>query len=143
MKSQGLRIILDSSHLLAPTDCPPHKKSPRLAPGAPFTSRNRSYLLTAILACRSVGRTIGNGGLVTTSLTQRASPPLKYDVAFALRNASMLGCSVPEAALVKPGSSNMTHDPWSISARLRETSCLSVFTRISVPARTVLWLPVM
>src|SRR5678816_3949529 len=54
----------------------------------------------------------------------------------------MLGCSVPEAALVKPGSSNMTHDPWSISARLRETSCLSVFTRISVPARTVLWLPV-
>jgi len=40
-------------------------------------------------------------------------------------------------------SSNMTHDPWSISARLRETCCLSVFTRISVPARTVLWLPVM
>src|SRR5678810_1227544 len=54
----------------------------------------------------------------------------------------MLGCSVPEAALVKPGSSNMTHDPWSISARLRETTGLSVFTRISVPARTVLWLPV-
>src|SRR6188508_816666 len=54
----------------------------------------------------------------------------------------MLGCSVPEAALLKPGSSNMTHDPWSISARLRETTCLSVFTRISVPARTVLWLPV-
>src|SRR5499426_3682487 len=80
--------------------------------------------------------------MVTTSLTQRASPPLKYDVAFALRNASMLGCSVPEAALVKPGSSNRTHDPRSISARLRETCCLSVFTRISVPARTVLWLPV-
>ena len=37
----------------------------------------QTYLLTAILACRSVGRTIGNGGLVTTSLTQRASPPLK------------------------------------------------------------------
>ena len=53
------------------------QKSPRLAPGASFSSRNRSYLLTAILACRSVGRTIGNGGLVTTSLTQRASPPLK------------------------------------------------------------------
>src|SRR3954469_17858899 len=105
-------------------------------------SQNRSYLLTAILACRSVGRTIGNGALVATSLTQRASPPLKYDVAFALRNASMLGCSVPEAALLKPGSSNMTQDPWSISARLRETCCLSVFTRISSPARTVLWLPV-
>src|SRR5678816_2219928 len=53
------------------------QKSPRLAPRASFRSRNRSYLLTAILACRSVGRTIGNGGLVTTSLTQRASPPLK------------------------------------------------------------------
>ena len=51
--------------------------SPRLAPRASFSSRNRSYLLTAILTCRSVGRTIGNGGLVTTSLTQRASPPLK------------------------------------------------------------------
>ena len=54
-----------------------HKKSPRLAPRASFSSRNRSYLLTAMLACRSVGRTIGNGGLFTTSLTQRASPPLK------------------------------------------------------------------
>ena len=56
---------------------PPHKKAPGSAPRALFSSRNRSYLLTAILACRSVGRTIGNGGLVTTSLTQRASPPLK------------------------------------------------------------------
>jgi hypothetical protein len=52
-------------------------KSPGSAPRALFRSRNRSYLLTFILACRSVGRTIGNGGLVTTSLTQRASPPLK------------------------------------------------------------------
>ena len=55
----------------------PSNKSPRLAPRASFSSRHRSYLLTAILACRSVGRTIGNGGLVTTSLTQRASPSLK------------------------------------------------------------------
>src|SRR5690348_11146433 len=70
-------VAANESHLLAPADCPPHKKSPRLAPGASFTSRNGSYLLTAILACRSVGRTIGKGGLVTTSLTQRASPPLK------------------------------------------------------------------
>jgi hypothetical protein len=53
------------------------KKAPGSAPGALFSSRKRSYLLTAILACRSVGRTIGNGGFVTTSLTQRASPPLK------------------------------------------------------------------
>ena len=43
---------------------------------------------------------------------------------------------------MKPGSSKMTHEPLSISVRLRETSRLSVFTWISVPARTVLWLPV-
>ena len=33
-------------------------------------------LLTEMLACRSVGRTIGSGGLLTTSFTQRASLPL-------------------------------------------------------------------
>src|SRR6516162_2100732 len=54
----------------------------------------------------------------------------------------MLASSIPEAALVKPGSSKMTHEPRSISLILRETSRLSVFTRISEPARTVLWLPV-
>ena len=84
-----------------------------------------------------------NGAASAITIDQGTGLTQLISVAFALRNASMLGCSVPEAALVKPGSSNRTHDPWSISARLRETSCLSVFTRISVPARTVLWLPVM
>src|SRR5690348_12401146 len=37
----------------------------------------------------------------------------------------------------------MTHESLFISLRLTLTSGLSVFTRISVPARTVLWLPVM
>jgi hypothetical protein len=53
------------------------KKAPGLHRGLRSVREKRTYRLTAILACRSVGRTIGNGGLVTTSLTQRASPPLK------------------------------------------------------------------
>src|SRR5205085_9410835 len=47
-----------------------------------------------------------------------------------------------ESALVKPGSSNTTHESLAISVKLIATSGLSVFTRISVPARTVLWLAV-
>jgi hypothetical protein len=48
-------------------------------------------------------------GGAATSLTQRSSLSLNQDVSFALRNASMLACSVPDAALVKPGS--FEHDP--------------------------------
>src|ERR1700734_2661889 len=59
---------------------PPHKKAPGLHRGLRSVREKRTYRLTAMLACRSVGRTIGNGGLVTPSLTQRASPPLKYNV---------------------------------------------------------------
>src|SRR6478609_2803506 len=77
-----------------------------------------------------------------TSFTQRASGPLKYDVSVALRRASMLSCCFPEVALAKPGSSNTTHESLAISVRPMATSGLSVFTRISVPARTVLWLAV-
>ncbi len=54
-----------------------NKKAPGLHRGLRSVREKGAYRLTAILACRSVGRTIGNGGLVTTSLTQRASPPLK------------------------------------------------------------------
>ena len=75
-------------------------------------------------------------------MTQRAFSPLKYEVSLALRKASRLSCFVPEAALAKPGSSNRTQESLFISLRLREISRLSVFTLISVPARTVLWLPV-
>src|SRR6187401_2436818 len=77
-----------------------------------------------------------------TSFTQTASAALKYEVSVALRRASRLSCCFPEAALAKPGSSNTTHESLAISVRLMATSGLSVFTRISVPARTVLWLAV-
>ena len=70
-----------------------------------------------------------------TTLTQSASLSLKYEVSPALRSASRLLCSVPEAAVVKPGSSKITHEPLSISVRLRDTDGLSVATLISVPAR--------
>src|ERR1700730_17937949 len=78
------------------------------------------------------------GPVGITSFTQTASGPLKYEVSVALRRASMLSCCFPEVALAKPGSSNTTHESLSISVKLIETSGLSVFTRISVPARTVL-----
>src|SRR5262245_56453490 len=71
-----------------------------------------------------------------------ASGPLKYEVSVALRRASMLSRCFPEDALAKPGSSNTTHESLAISLKLRETSDLSVFTWISVPARTTLWLAV-
>ena len=80
-------------------------------------------------------------GGAATSLTHMLSPSWNQEVSFAWRKASMLPCSVPAAALVKPGSSNMTHEPSSISARLRVTSSLSVSTSISVPAFTVLRSP--
>jgi len=72
-----------------------------------------------------------------TTLTHSASLSLKYEVSLALRNASRLLCSVPEAAVVNPGSSKITHEPASISVRLRFTDGLSVATLISVPARTL------
>ena len=46
-----------------------------------------------------------------TTLTQSASLPLKYEVALAWRSASRLSCGVPEAAVVNPGSSKITHEP--------------------------------
>src|SRR5712672_60081 len=73
-----------------------------------------------------------------TTLTHSASLSLKYDVSLALRSASRLLCSVPEAAVVNPGSSKITHEPASISVRVRDRFGLSVVTLISVPARTLL-----
>ena len=73
-----------------------------------------------------------------TTLTQSESLSLKYEVSLALRSASRLLCSVPEAAVVNPGSSKITHEPASISVRVRERDGLSVATLISVPARTLL-----
>src|SRR5262249_42972218 len=82
------------------------------------------------------------GAVGITSFTQTASGPLKYEVSVALRRASRLSCCFPEVALAKPGSSNTTHESLAISVKLIETSGLSVFTRISVPARTVVELAV-
>ena len=70
-------------------------------------------------------------------MTQSASLSLKYEVALALRSASRLSCGAPEAAVVNPGSSKITHEPRSSSVRERDTVGLSVVTLISVPARTV------
>src|SRR5438876_4822806 len=55
----------------------------------------------------------------------------------ALRSASRLSCAVPEAAVVNPGSSNITHEPASSSVTLRDRDGLSVVTLYSVPARTL------
>ena len=52
-----------------------------------------------MLVCMTVGRIGGSGSAGTTSLTQRASLSLKYEVSLALRNASRLSCFVPEAAV--------------------------------------------
>src|SRR5688572_32068877 len=72
-----------------------------------------------------------------TTLTQSASLSLKYEVSLALRSASRLLCSVPEAAVVNPASSKITHEPASISVSVRFRDGLSVATLISVPARTL------
>src|SRR4029450_7360774 len=72
-----------------------------------------------------------------TTLTQSASLSLKYEVALALRSASRLSCGAPEAAVVNPGSSKITHEPRSSSVTERFTLGLSVATLISVPARTL------
>ena len=70
-------------------------------------------------------------------MTHSAFWSLKYEVSLAFRSASRLVCSVPEAAVVKPGSWKITHEPLSSSDSLRDTDGLSVVTLISVPARTL------
>ena len=72
-----------------------------------------------------------------TTLTQSASLSLKYEVSPALRSASRLRCSVPDAAAVKPGSSKITHEPASSSDKVRFRDGLSVVTLSSIPARMV------
>src|SRR6185436_19158410 len=55
----------------------------------------------------------------------------------ALRSSSRLLCSVPDAAVVNPGSSNITHEPFSSSDTERDRVGLSVVTLNSLPARTL------
>ena len=72
-----------------------------------------------------------------TSLTKSELGPLKYDVSVAARSASRLVCAVPEAAVVNPGNSKITHEPLSSSVTERFRVGRSVVTLISVPARTL------
>ncbi|MNC85515.1 hypothetical protein D3C83_11180 [compost metagenome] len=59
-------------------------------------------------------------------------------MALAFRSESRLSCAAPEAAVVNPGSSNITHEPASSSETLRDRVGRSVVTLYSVPARTFL-----
>ena len=61
---------------------------------------------------------------------------LKYEVAVALRSASRLLCSAPDAAVVNPGSWKITQEPFSNWLTLMGRFGLSVVTLISVPATT-------
>src|SRR5215510_3263034 len=63
-----------------------------------------------------------------TTFTHSASLSLKYEVSLAVRSASRLLCSVPEAAVVNPGSWKITHEPLSSSVTERFTFGLSVAT---------------
>src|SRR6185436_7441696 len=72
-----------------------------------------------------------------TTLTHSASLSLKYEVSLALRSASRLLCCAPDAAVRNPGSSKITHEPASISVRVKFRDGRSVATFISVPARTL------
>jgi hypothetical protein len=92
-------------------------------------------LLTLMLAPPPGAPLPGSPG--ETTLTQSSPLSLKYEVSLALRSASRLFCGVPEAAVVNPGRSKITHEPFSISVTERATVGLSVVTLISVPARTV------
>ena len=101
--------------------------------------QDSAYRLTSTLVPPANGLLLPpGGGPFETTLTQSASLPLKYAVSLARRSASRLFSCLPEAAVVNPGSSNMTQEPLSSSDKLRDTAGLSVVTLISVPARTLL-----
>src|SRR5215813_10820768 len=115
------------------------KKSPRRKPGAYFKPQDSAYRLTWRLVPPPGPPPMGPRAPLPleTTLTQSASLSLKYEVSLALRSASRLFCGVPEAAVVNPGSSKISHEPASISVRVRDRDGLSVVTLISVPARTL------
>src|SRR5262245_34658158 len=113
------------------------KKAPGLRPGALLAiGKVSAYRLT----CRLVplpGVAPRAPSPLETTLTHSASLSLKYEVSLALRSASRLFCSVPEAAVVNPGRSKITHEPASISVRVSGRDGLSVTSFISVPALTL------
>ena len=114
------------------------QKAPGLRRGLMLKQQGSAYRLTWRLVPPPGPPPLGPRALspLETTLTHSASLSLKYDVSLALRSASRLACGAPEAAVVNPGSSKITHEPLSISVRVRDTDGLSVVNLISVPART-------
>src|SRR5688572_29657624 len=115
------------------------KEPPALSRGLLLNKQDSAYRLTWRLVPPPGPPPMGPRAPLPleTTLTQSASLSLKYDVSLALRSASRLLCCVPEAAVVNPGSSKITHEPASISVRVRDTVGLSVVSLISVPVRTL------
>jgi hypothetical protein len=76
------------------------------------------------MEARSATRT---GGLAAKDVTAgdqldpQRTVGFSYEVAVALRSASRLICSGPDAVMVKPGSSKITQEPSSSSDTLRFT----------------------
>jgi hypothetical protein len=101
----------------------------------------RSYL-PADLEAGSTARAAANGATSTVAVGDHLDP--QCIPALVVRGVAgraqriQAACSVPEAAVVNPGSSKITHEPASISVRVRDMVGLSVVTLISVPARTLL-----
>ena len=112
-----------------------NKKAPGVGRGLVLKQQRAAYRLTWRLVPPPGAPVPGSPS--ETILTQSESLSLKYEVALALRSASSLSCGAPEAAVVNPGSSKITHEPRSSSVRVRGTDGLSVVTLISVPARTL------
>ena len=97
--------------------------------------------LPAGLEAGSATRAAGRAAAKDVTGGDKLDP--KRTVAFVVRGGAGLAkciqavCAVPEAAVVNPGSSNITHEPLSSSVTLRVRDGLSVVTLISVPARTL------
>src|SRR5690606_14552370 len=104
------------------------KKAPGSRPGALSLQRLETYRLTWTLDPPPGPPPLGPSAPTPfeTTLTQSASLSLKYAVPVALRSASRLFTASPDAAVVKPGSSKITHEPASISVSVMFSSGLSV-----------------
>lgn len=122
---------------------PPHKKAPGLAPGALFSSRKRCLSADRYADLRD--RRTNWRFRIRGDYQLDPGGVLVPEIGGLARLAQCVQAVLlrPGPELAKPGSSKITHESLFISLKLKETSGLSVFTWISVPARSVLWLPVM
>src|SRR5262245_56739150 len=76
-------------------------------------------------------------GPAETTFSQSALSLLEYEVTLAVRSASILVWGVPAFEVVNPGSSNITHEPASMSVRLMDTGDAWLSALISVPLWTL------